>query len=100
MINKPTLFVNSIIYKINSNGNQVIFDSRNNPKDKISHRLDDVRSFLIIGRNVYLKIRCKTNVYEGYALYLDNKCINIKNNSISIAIFTKDIDEIKIISVS
>ena len=100
MINKPTLFVSSVFYGNDISKNQILYDSRKNAKNKVFHRLDDIKSFILFGKKVYINARCNVVNYEGYVVYFDNKCIQIKYNEITRCIFMKDIDEIKIINVT
>lgn len=96
--NDPTLFVNSVTDKKDSNENQCVFDSRNKPvrKKVARYRLEDINAMLLYKINILCEIRTKQRVLEGVVSYVDDKYLQliIDNKKINI-----DIDEIEDINI-
>ncbi len=96
--NEPTLFVNTVSDKKESNENQVYFDSRKTVRKKVArYRLEDINAMLLYKINILCEISTKTTIYEGVVISVDDQelIISIDNNHIKIAI--NEIEDINIL---
>lgn len=99
MNNKPTLFVDSIVNSENGSENQNIFDSRRNYKGKVFHRLDDIISFKLIGRRVWINLTVSGQIIYGEVYMIETNFIHIKKEDYVVTVAIKDILEIRITSI-
>ena len=95
-MNKPTLFVNSIIVDINGDENQTVYDSRKHTKNKIFHRLDDIFCFLKIGKRVFVEILYLDKFFYGEVMKFDNQNLFLKVNGEQILYPIVNLSDIKI----
>ena len=97
--NKPTLFVDSIVNSESGSENQNIFDSRRNYKGRVYHRLDDIISFKLIGRRVWINLTIAGQSIYGEVYMVEANYIHIKREDCITTVAIKDILEIKITSI-
>ena len=91
--------MNSVICGQNYGENQVLYDSRKYVKGKVFHRLDDVFSFLSLGKKVYVEVMSKGLKLEGYLMSFDTTYLQLRIKERINIISIKDVLEIKIINV-
>ena len=82
MNNDPLLFIDSVFDKKEGKENQEVFDSRQNinkKKNLILHRIEDIRAMMFFKLKIYLFIKTKQGLYEGYIENIDDKEIYLKD---------------------
>ena len=99
MFNKPTLFVNSISISENGKENQNYYDSRKSYKSKILHRIDDVISFITLGKRVFLCVNYMNNFHCGEVIGINYSYVILKTDMIVNSFAVNNITEIKITSL-
>ena len=98
MYNRPTLFVNSVTKNEIGKENQNIYYSRKCFKSKVSHRIDDIISFLNIGKRVFVLVSIKSSTFYGEIIGLESKFIHLKREESIIALSIENITDLKITS--
>lgn len=100
MNNKPTLFVDSVTREYDGSENQNSFDSRRNQKGRIFHRIDDILSFMYIGKRVFVEVFLNNDCHYGEIYKIDNKFLHLKKEDSIMSVLILDIIDLKISSLN